>query len=248
MATATTERPIVGISIGCHTSQGGREYLRLPRSYSIAVEQAGGVPLMIPPLAEPANLRRLLTMVDGLLLPGGVDVHPARYGEPWRGTKEVDEALDALELRLAEQAVAEEIPTLGICRGQQLLNVALGGTLVQDLPAAGVDHPQSGDGRAELAHRIELAADSRLAAIFGATSIEANSFHHQAVARPGRGLRVVGRSPDGVVEAVEHGEHPWLLAVQFHPEDLVGFHEPSRRLFSAFVRACAERARVAGRR
>src|SRR5204863_8674015 len=124
-------------------------------------------------------------------------------------------------------------------------NVALGGSLVQDLPSSGMDHPQSDAAiRDHLAHPIDVEAGSRLAAIFGATRFDVNCFHHQAVKQPGRGLKPVGWSPDGVIQAVESTEHPWLLAVQFHPENLVASHEPSRRLFEAFVAACAERSSV----
>jgi putative glutamine amidotransferase len=113
------------------------------------------------------------------------------------------------------------------------------------LPSSGVPHPQSDLAvRDDLAHPIQVEPSSRLAAIFGSAEFGVNSFHHQAVKQPGRGLKAVGWSPDGVIEALESTEHPWLLAVQFHPENLVGSHEPSRRLFAAFVAACAERSRL----
>jgi putative glutamine amidotransferase len=202
----------------------------------------------MPPLdpdTEGAALERIFSSLDGMLFPGGLDVHPSRYGQDAHPTVEADEALDALELKLAAWSVDREVPTLGICRGQQLLNVALGGTLVQDLPSTGVAHPQSDQAiRDHLAHDISVQPGSRLAAIFGATSFGVNSFHHQAVDRLGRGLKPVGWSPDGVIEAMESTDHPWLLTVQFHPENLVRRHEPSRRLFEAFVAACAERSQV----
>jgi putative glutamine amidotransferase len=239
-------RPVIGIPVGRQLPKAA-EYLRIRHTYPLAVAEAGGVPILIPPLPDPEPLRQILSIVDGLLFPGGWDVEPARFGEAAHPAVQSDEVLDALELRLAGWAVAEEVPTLGICRGQQLLNVALGGSLIQDLPSAGIPHPQSssrppGTG---LAHRIEIESGSRLAEILGADSVEVNSFHHQAVRDLGRGLLAVAWSPDGVIEGVESTEHPWLLAVQFHPEDLVGFHEPSRRLFRAFVEACA--GRVGGR-
>jgi putative glutamine amidotransferase len=235
-------RPVIGIPIGCHTSR-GREYVRLPRSYTLALAEAGGAAMLIPPIPDVDGLRRLLSLVDGLLFPGGLDVQPSAYGEEPHPTTSVDIALDELELQLAAWAVADEVPTLGVCRGQQLLNVALGGSLIQDLPSAGLQHPQSGDARGVLAHRIDLTPTSRLAEIFGATAFDVNSHHHQAVRDLGRGLRAVGWSSDGVIEALEHTDHPWLLAVQFHPEDLVEFHQPSRRLFEAFVQACSLRTR-----
>ncbi|MCC7369161.1 MAG: gamma-glutamyl-gamma-aminobutyrate hydrolase family protein [Chloroflexi bacterium] len=238
-------RPLIGISIGRHTDRLGRTYVRLPESYGIAITAAGGAPVLIPPIEDRQALERIFSTLDGMLFPGGLDVHPSRFGEETHPTVNADEPLDALELQLAAWAAERELTTLGICRGQQLLNVALGGTLIQDLPTHGIAHPQSAAAlRDELAHPINVQESSRLAAIFGSGEFSVNSFHHQSVKRPGRGLTPVAWSPDGVIEAVESTEHPWLLAVQFHPEDLTPAHEPSRRLFEAFVAACAERSRA----
>lgn len=243
---SASRRPLIGIPIGLHTDRRGRVYLQLPEAYSSAIVLAGGAPILIPPIDDQDALDRILGTLDGMVFPGGLDVHPQHFGEPLHPTVSFDAPLDALELNLARWAIEREVTTLGICRGQQLLNVALGGTLIQDLPSAGTEHPQSNLAvRDELAHTIDVSADSRLAAIFGATSFGVNSFHHQAVKALGRGLKAVAWSPDGVVEAVESTEHPWLLAVQFHPENLVASHEPSRRLFAAFVAACAERSQAA---
>lgn len=241
-----SRRPLIGISIGRHTDRLGRVYNRLPESYGIAITAAGGAPVLIPPITDRAALERIFSALDGMLFPGGLDVHPAHFGEEIHPTVTVDEPLDGLELQLAQWATEREVTTLGICRGQQLLNVALGGTLIQDLPTHGIEHPQSAAAvRNELAHTITVQPDSRLAAVFGDTEFSVNSFHHQAINSLGRGLKAVGWSTDGVIEAVESTEHPWLLAVQFHPENLTPAHEPSRRLFDAFVTACAERSRVA---
>jgi putative glutamine amidotransferase len=238
-------RPLIGIPIGRHTDRRGRAYVRLPESYGRALTAAGAAPILIQPLEDAVALERIFSALDGILFPGGLDVHPQRFGEEIHPTVTVDEPLDALELTLAQWATDRELTTLGICRGQQLLNVALGGTLVQDLPSVGITHPQSNLAvRDEIAHTIDVEPGSRLAAIFGATSFGVNSFHHQAVNQLGRGLRAVGWSSDGVIEALESTDHPWLLAVQFHPENLVASHEPSRRLFAAFVAACAERSRA----
>jgi putative glutamine amidotransferase len=238
-------RPLIGIPIGRHTDRRGRVYVRLPESYGKALTAAGAAPVLIQPLDDADALERIFSSLDGILFPGGLDVHPQRFGEEIHPSVTVDEPLDELELRLARWASDRELTTLGICRGQQVLNVALGGSLVQDLPSEGIAHPQSDMAiRDHLAHPIDVEAGSRLAAIFGATSFGVNSFHHQAVKELGRGLKAVGWSPDGVIEALESTEHPWLLAVQFHPENLVASHEPSRRLFEAFVAACAERSRA----
>jgi putative glutamine amidotransferase len=243
--TAGSRRPLIGIPIGRRTDKLSRVYAQLPESYGLALAAAGAAPVLIQPLDDAGALERIFSALDGILFPGGLDVHPSHFGEERHQSVRVDEPLDALELTLARWATEREVTTLGICRGQQLLNVALGGTLIQDLPTAGVAHPQSDAAiRDHLAHTIEVQPGSRLAAIFGSTSFGVNSFHHQAINQPGRGLKAVGWSPDGVIEAVESTEHPWLLAVQFHPENLVGTHEPSRRLFEAFVAACAERSQL----
>ena len=243
VSVGTTRRPVIGIPVGRDLPH-SREYLRLRQTYPRAVAAAGGLPLLLPPPDDPDVLRQTGALLDGVLFPGGADVEPARYGEEAHPTVVVDEVLDGLELELAAWAVAEEVPTLGLCRGQQLLNVALGGSLVQDLPSDGIPHPQSPHHgpRSELVHRVEVSGDSRLAGIFGTDTLAVNSYHHQAVRRLGRGLRAVAWSSDGVVEGIESADHPWLLGVQFHPEDLVDFHEPSRRLFEAFVGACARQS------
>lgn len=242
-----SHRPLIGIPIGRHIDRRGRAYVRLPESYGLALTTAGGAPVLIPPLGDAGALERIFSTLDGVLFPGGLDVHPRHFGEgdDVHPKVDVDEPLDELELQIAQWATDREVTTLGICRGQQLLNVALGGTLIQDLPTAGTDHPQSDAAiRNHLAHPIEVQAGSRLARIVGETAFGVNSFHHQAVKALGRGLKAVAWSPDGVIEGLESTEHPWLLAVQFHPENLVPSHAPSRRLFEAFVAACAERSRA----
>jgi putative glutamine amidotransferase len=192
------------------------------------------VPVLIPPL-EPDNLSAVLPVLDGVVLPGGADIDPTYYGESPHPKTHVVPQIDELELAIARFARDTHIPTLGICRGQQTLNVALGGKLIQHL-----DGHRQGEPRDALSHSIRVREDSRLARVFETTSFQVNSHHHQAVPSDGLapGLRPVAWSPDGVVEALEAEDHPWLLAVQFHPEDLVGFHEPSQRLFRAFVEAC----------
>jgi putative glutamine amidotransferase len=182
-------------------------------------------------------LSELLSRLDAIVFPGGLDVDPTEYGEAAHPLTEVNPELDRLELAVARWAAHAQVPTLGICRGQQLLNVALGGSLVQHIE--GHRQGELGKPRDALVHGISLLPDSRLAAILGGTELRVNTHHHQAVGRLARGLRAVAWAPDGTIEALESTEHPWLLAVQFHPEDLVAFHEPSQRLFHALVEAAA---------
>jgi putative glutamine amidotransferase len=212
-------------------------------AYVRSVVEAGGLPVLLPLIDDETLLRALYERLDGLLLPGGGDVDPVWYGEVQRPECEVygvDSLRDRVELDLARWALGDERPVLGICRGQQTLNVAAGGTLYQDIAHQVPDalaHDQTGD-RQKLTHSIVVASDSRLARVLGSTKVRVNSLHHQAVARLGPGLRDVAHATDGVVEGLEHGGHPFALAVQFHPEELTPDHAPSVRLFAAFVAAC----------
>jgi putative glutamine amidotransferase len=223
---------MVGLTIGPVQPQTEPSYLRLRTTYARAVEASGGLPVLIPPFEDSEALYELLGRLDAIVFPGGLDVDPAEYGELRHPRTEVNSELDHLELAVARWAAASQVPTLGICRGQQLVNVALGGSLIQHIE----EHTQPGR-RSDLHHAIDVAGDSRLAEILGATRIEVNSHHHQAVQRLGSGLTAVAWAPDGTIEGLESRSHPWLMAVQFHPEDLVGFHAPSQRLFGALVEA-----------
>ena len=245
--TEPAQRPLIGITTGPLPPRppytaGWRQN----RAYAQAVAAAGGLPVLLPLLDDPDTLRALYACLDGLLLPGGGDVDPARYGQRVRPECHVDGAdalLDEVELRLARWALDDGRPLLGICRGQQVLNVAAGGTLYQDLAieAPGSLAHRQPDARTELVHAVAVAASSRLGAVLGAPALRVNSIHHQAVARLAPGLRAVAWAPDGIVEGVEVAHHPFALAVQFHPEELVPGHEPSARLFRAFVAAAAAR-------
>jgi putative glutamine amidotransferase len=208
--------------------------------YARAVERAGGLPVVLPPL-EPDAVAPLVAQLSALCLSGGPDLDPASYDagrDPNLGP--IEPALDAFELEVARRADALGLPILGICRGCQTLNVARGGTLHQHLPDVtdgSVDHRQTASGRMPT-HSVRIAPDSRLAEIVGATELEVNSFHHQAVDRLGDGLRAVAWSPDGVIEAIEGTGPELLLGVQWHAETLV--EGPAHaRLFEALVAAAS---------
>ena len=187
---------------------------------------------------------------DALLLGGGGDVDPARYGKALleNGTVEVDPDRDRIDFALFEEARRKGAPVFGICRGLQVVNVALGGTLVQDIPAerpSEVVHARTRDEKTRLDHTVELDPRSRLASLAKSSEVRVNSRHHQAIERVAPGLAVSGTSPDGLPEAVESASGDWVVAVQWHPENLAG--DPvSRRLFSAFVGAARERAGRSG--
>jgi putative glutamine amidotransferase len=200
---------------------------------------------MIPLGLSPELLENLLARLDGILFTGGGDIDPAFYGAaPHPRVGDVDLDRDGVELYLLEKAVSQEVPFLGICRGLQLINVGLGGTLYTDITAqrAGAlrhdyypDYP-----RDYLAHTVDVRTDSRLTGILGNSPVEVNSLHHQGIDRLAPDLVQVASAPDGIVEAVELPDHPFGLAVQWHPEWL-GAHAPMRALFEAFVQAAESR-------
>jgi len=213
------------------------------QSYVRALTAAGCAPVLIPILDDDERLRAIYERLDGIVFPGGADIAPEEYGEaPIGDLNVVEAARDRTELTLARWAFADDLPTLGICRGQQVLNVALGGSLWQDLRHQGVtdvEHSDA-DGRARNAfiHRVRLDPDSRLAQLIDETDIEVNSLHHQAVKAVAPQLRVTGKSDDGVIEAIESSERRFLIAVQWHPEEIDEVPWV-QRLFAGFARAAS---------
>lgn len=223
-------------------------FVRADLDYVAGVEQAGGIPVVLPPLSgDPRGAARAMVRgLDGLLLSGGTDMHPEAYGEePHPALAQTIPERDAFELEIFSLALERGLPVFGICRGMQLMNVALGGTLYQDLPAQfgerGVDHSQT-DPKWVPRHAVELARGSRMGEFSGAESMNVNSYHHQAVKRLADGLAVVGRSEDGVIEALESRDFSerWLIGVQWHAEAMRGSSEggvSQRALFEAHVEA-----------
>lgn len=239
-------RPIIGIPCFAAERAGNRRPLfGNNQTYVRAVEQAGGAPVLVPLLESPESMAAIGERLDGLLLTGGADLAPAFYGEerlPECGEIEVER--DAPELDLTRWALDGGLPILGVCRGMQLLNVVRGGTLYQDIVTqhpASPRHDVTEHGRTHLAHSLSINPSSRLATILGTREMLVNSLHHQAVKERGTDVEIVGWSEDGIAEALELPGYPFVLAVQYHPEELYLTDEPSRRLFAAFVRASAER-------
>jgi putative glutamine amidotransferase len=225
------------------TSEPGKRYqeIRIHKAYTDALLGAGLIPLVVPPMPA-AQARALLDSVDGLVLTGGEDVDPEYFREPRHPATGSPHALrDECELALARAAFERRMPTLAICRGIQVLNVAMGGSLVQDIPAQvpGAIRHSAEAARSERVHGVKVAAGSRLGGIVGSTAIATNSFHHQSVARLASGLSTSATSEDGVVEAVESTDPGWwAVGVQWHPEELVGTPDDwDRRLFAAFAEA-----------
>ena len=235
--------PLVGIpGRRDQSSRSGSPVLAQNRTYVEAVATAGGAPVLIPLNLDEGALRAIYERLDGLLLTGGVDVHPRHYGEALHEKcGEIDEARDAVELTLTRWALAEGLPVLAICRGVQVLNVAAGGTLYQDIASqvpgslkhnCWPDHPRN-----YLAHQVTVNGGSLMTAILGQSQLAVNSMHHQAVKDLAPSFSVVAQAPDGLIEAIESNDHPFALGVQWHPEELVEDAPPMRRLFEEFVSA-----------
>lgn len=206
-----------------------RENERKLAPYVDAIEAAGLEPVVITP-GNPRSLEGL----QGLVLSGGADINPARYGEAMNGSEDVNDALDELELRLLQEALAADMPVLAICRGAQLLNVAHGGSLVQDMPGHEKRDRAWEKGRHPAAHVVNVAQGTKLASIVGSAALEVNSRHHQAASRIGKGLVVSAVSGDGVVEGLERPDKKFVVGVQWHPEDRIQVSEPDLKIFEAF--------------
>jgi putative glutamine amidotransferase len=219
-------------------------------AYLNAIQQAGGVPVPVPPQLSAAARDEILKRVHGVLLTGGGDVDPTRFGEtPHPTTSEVSTARDTLEIDLTQRAIDRRVPLLAVCRGLQVLNVALGGSLHQDIPSdpgSPLDHSQAGlQGKARHipTHQVKVRDGSRLAGILGALEVDVNSFHHQAIKRLGRGLADVAWAPDSIVEGVELVDGgQFVVGVQWHPEELVGNDRAAFNLFAALVERARELA------
>lgn len=241
------QRPLIGIT-AYHYKRPKLEtdYQVLYAANIVAVEAAGGLPVMIPSNVSVETARQIYERLDGVLLPGGGDIHPSYYQQvPHESIDFLDASRDAMELELTRWAVGDDMPVLGICRGSQVLNVALGGSLIQDVPtmvSSEIAHPyQFPNPRGKLVHSVAIASQSKLAQILGETNVEVNSLHHQSVDALAPGLVAVAHSPDGVVEAIEMPNKPFVLAVQWHPEDLVSDDPRMRQLFKRLVETSRSR-------
>ena len=231
-------KPLIGIT--CHHDLDYQYYLN--HTYVQSVTEAGGIPLLLATGIK-NDVGTLVERLDGLLLSGGFDINPLFYGEePHRELGEVSPGRDDNELELARAFLQADKPILGICRGHQVLNVAQGGTMYQDIHAqideVVLQHVQKAR-RDHLSHSVKLVEGSEIATIFGTSSILVNSFHHQAVKDVGDSLTVCGTSSDGVIEAIVSEKHKFVIGVQWHPENTACAGDvPSKKLFEAMVKAC----------
>jgi putative glutamine amidotransferase len=239
--------PVIGITTSV-TVDRAPERAYVNGAYIRAVQGAGGIPVLLTPHFTPEVQAALWQRLDGLVLTGGGDIEPFRFGEtPHPTVSDVSPARDELELSLTRRAIADEVPLFAICRGIQVLNVALGGTLVQDIRSEwpnALTHSQQAS-RDEPTHPVKVMGEgTRLGRVLGRFEVDVNSMHHQAIRQLGEGLREVAWAPDGVIEGVEMpDEDRFVVGVQWHPEELVGHDQAARNLFAAIVDAARRRAR-----
>lgn len=226
--------PLIGLSTyGCNDA--GRH--ELPTEYSEGVVRAGALPALLPPVADEAMAAAWLDRLDGLILTGGGDIDPARYGgQPHPSVYNLDAARDTSEIALARAALERSLPVLAICRGLQILNTVLGGTLYEHVPEAfgeTVIHRKPPHG--PIPHSVRVEPGSRLASIMGARESESMSWHHQAVRSLGDGLQATAYAADGLIEAAELPRHPWCIGVQWHPELSAANSATQQKLFDSLV-------------
>jgi len=231
-------KPLIGITTFQSTNVHGHPTVVLMQSYIRAIMQAGGVPVLIPSMVAEDGWDALYARLDGVLFSGGGDIAlDYSPGDPHPRINEVELERDTVEFKLVHASASDGKPFLGICRGCQVLNVALGGTLYTHLPdqlPGALDHSYPGNKRTVLVHDVKVEEGTRIAEIMGEPILKVNSLHHQGLKDIAPSLRVTGHAPDGLVEAVELPDHPFGIAVQWHPEWLTD-QEPTRNLFRKFV-------------
>ncbi|MBN2147519.1 MAG: gamma-glutamyl-gamma-aminobutyrate hydrolase family protein [Anaerolineales bacterium] len=237
-------QPLIGITSHRTKNEQGLALHSVTEAYILSVASAGGIPVLIPLGQSEEILNAMLSRLDGVLFSGGGDILPETYGgQPHPQVYGIDAERDRIELHLLRQVIQDKTPFLGICRGFQVVNVGLGGTLYEDIAAqrpGALKHDYHPDWpRNYLSHTVRIEPTSRLASILGLMEAQVNSLHHQGAREIAPGLNVTAHAPDGIVEAVELPDHPFGIAVQWHPEWLQE-HAPMRLLFQAFTQAASQ--------
>lgn len=244
-STPPMSKPLIGIGSDIAGAPGNRDQVFAYATYIDSLRDAGAVPVLIPPQQE--NAADVLDTLDGVLLAGGRDCDPALYGEAGHPSVEpMDPRRQDNDLSLARLARKRGVPTLGVCLGLQVMNIAAGGALIQDIPSqhgTTIQHVSGPDDRVR--HDVRIEAETRLARIIGAGDVNVNSSHHQAIGRVAEGLRVSAVAPDGIVEALEDPAHPFYVGVQWHPEDMQS-EASAASLFRAFVEAARDHGKRKG--
>jgi putative glutamine amidotransferase len=231
-------KPLIGIGSDVLQKQGERDRAFVYTTYIESLKRAGAVPVLIPP--QPENAADLAQTLDGILLAGGDDCDPAEYGEEKHPSCEpMDPRRQKNDLGLAKLARERGMPTLGICLGVQVMNVAAGGTLIQDIDTD-IDHASEPSDRHR--HDVHIDSSTKLGSILGDQEFNVNSSHHQAIGRVADGLRITAKAPDGIVEGLEDPSHPFYVGVQWHPEDMPD-ESSAVAIFGAFVEAARKYAR-----
>jgi putative glutamine amidotransferase len=231
-------QPIIGITTNQSSNSYGQAIVNLSEAYVNAIHQAGGVPVLIPSSIASDGWKSLYSRLDGILFSGGGDISLDHFkGDPHPRIDGIEPERDDIELNMLRAAVSDGKPFLGICRGCQLINVGLGGTLYTHIPdqlPGALDHDYPGNMRAVLVHEVKIEEGTKTADVLGEPIVKVNSLHHQGVKDVPAVLRIAGYAPDGLVEAIELIGHPFGIAVQWHPESLTD--QPStRNLFRRFV-------------
>ena len=215
----------------------------IKHEYYQAILQAGGIPVLLPNVEAIGAIKEQISSIDGLLLTGGGDLRPKHYGQnPHRRLGPTTRDRDNFEFEAFSLAINDEKPVLGICRGHQVINIAMGGTLHQDLSCINRPTLRHADPRqtTKVFHKVKIAKGSKLYRILGSGNIETNSSHHQVIDRLGNGLEAVAWAPDGLIEAIEHTEHDFVIGVQWHPEGIIK-RRHSQRIFAALVNKASTR-------
>jgi putative glutamine amidotransferase len=215
----------------------------IKREYYQAILLAGGIPVLLANVESQSITKALIESIDGLLLTGGGDIHPRTYGQkPHEKLSTTTVARDRFELEAIRLSLADNMPILGICRGHQVLNIAMGGTLYQDLSC--VEHKtlihSDPEQTGKILHKVKIQKDSKLFQIIGSTAIETNSSHHQVVDKLGKGLKATAFASDGLIEGIEHSQYDFVIGIQWHPEGIIK-RQHSLKLFRAFIKAASMR-------
>ena len=231
-----TKKPIIGMAPLVDSGAGMTTMLN---TYTESILAAGGIPLILPLSEETENLEQMLEVCDGFVFTGGPDVDTAVYGEEKMDCTSLCKERDGFEMKFLPLVLESDKPVLAICRGMQLLNVALGGSLYQDIPTqlpSETEH-RMGTVSDQVIHEVEIVEGTPLMEIAGEKKIPVNSYHHQCVRKLGSGLEVMAYSPDGIIEGIYLPEKRFVVAVQWHPERIFHRYGEERKLFEAFIRA-----------
>lgn len=236
-------KPIIGIT--CYHDHTAGVH-RQNDTYINAVKKAGGIPILLPCLQAQSDILQHLAIINGLIISGGPDADPIYFGEePHPALGNIHPAMDAYEIPLIQEALKQDMPLLGICRGEQMLNIAVGGNLIQDIPASiknPLKHRQDAP-RHYKTHSVNVVVGTILAQILGDGTLRVNSFHHQSVKDVPSGFAISANAPDGIIEAIESTQHSFALGLQWHPEGMWNVDDNYDALFNALVGASINHAR-----